>query len=308
VTLSLDGRARVQIAAHDIGTGAYTVVAITAADRLGLKMEQVVVEMGGSELPAAGLAAGSSHTAGISHAVAKACEGIRARLAEAAVLSNEGPLAGLDAASLTLSGGALHGPQGQAENLEKVLSRATSGVLEVYAENIPQGVPPDAMGKIYQGQMAMSRGHSRQDATTYAFGAQFVEVRVHALTREVRVPRAVGAFASGTIVNPLTAHSQYMGGMIWGIGAALHEVTEIDPRAARYVNDNIAEYLIPVNADICSVEVIMVPEQDSQVNPLGIKGIGEIGIVGMNAAISNAVWHATGRRIRNLPIRIEDLL
>jgi xanthine dehydrogenase YagR molybdenum-binding subunit len=308
VTLSPDGRARVQIAAHDIGTGAYTVVAITAAERLGLDIDHVVVEMGGTELPAAGLAAGSSHTAGISHAVAKACEGVRARLAEAAVLSNDGALAGLDPASLTLSGGALRGPMGQSEDLSKALSRVASGVLEVYAENVPKGVPPDAMGKIYQGEMAMSRGHSRDDFTTYAFGAQFVEVRVHALTREVRVPRAVGAFASATIVNPLTAHSQYMGGMIWGIGAALHEATEIDPRDARYVNDNIAEYLIPVNADVRSIEVIMVPEEDSEVNPMGIKDIGEVGIVGMNAAISNAVWHATGRRIRDLPIRIEDLL
>lgn len=308
VTLSPDGRARVQIAAHDIGTGAYTVVAITAAEKLGLDIDHVVVEMGGTELPAAGLAAGSSHTAGISHAVAKACEGVRARLAEAAVLSNDGALAGLDPASLTLSAGALRGPLGQSEDLPKALSRVASGVLEVYAENVPKGVPPDAMSKIYQGEMAMSRGHSREDFTTYAFGAQFVEVRVHALTREVRVPRAVGAFASGTIVNPLTAHSQYMGGMIWGISAALHEATEIDPREARYVNDNIAEYLIPVNADVRSIEVIMVPEEDSEVNPLGIKGIGEVGIVGMNAAISNAVWHATGKRIRDLPIRIEDLL
>jgi xanthine dehydrogenase YagR molybdenum-binding subunit len=308
VTLSPDGRARVQIAAHDIGTGAYTVVAITAAERLGLDIDHVVVEMGSSELPAAGLAAGSSHTAGISHAVAKACEGVRAKLAEAAVLSNDGALSGLDPASLTLSAGALRGPTGQSEDLLKALSRVASGVLEVYAENVPKGVPPDAMGKIYQGEMAMSRGYGRDDVTAYAFGAQFVEVRVHTLTREVRVPRAVGAFASGTIVNPLTAHSQYMGGMIWGIGAALHEATEIDPREARYVNDNIAEYLIPVNADVRSIEVIMVPEHDSQVNPMGIKGIGEVGIVGMNAAISNAVWHATGRRIRDLPIRIEDLL
>ncbi|MBC9205389.1 xanthine dehydrogenase family protein molybdopterin-binding subunit [Roseomonas aerophila] len=308
VTLSPEGRARVQIAAHDIGTGAYTVVAITAADRLGLELGQVVVEMGDTDLPAAGLAAGSSHTAGISHAVAKACEGIRARLAEAAVLSNDGPMAGLDPASLVLSAGMLRGPAGQSEEIQKALGRAASGVLEVYAENLPKGVPPDAMGKIYQGQMAMSRGHGREDAITYAFGAQFVEVRVHARTREVRVPRAVGAFASGTIVNPLTAHSQYMGGMIWGIGAALHEATEIDPREARYVNDNIAEYLIPVNSDVRSIEVIMVPEEDSQVNPLGIKGIGEVGIVGMNAAIANAVWHATGRRVRELPIRMEHLL
>ncbi|MBL6459100.1 xanthine dehydrogenase family protein molybdopterin-binding subunit [Belnapia sp. T6] len=308
VTLTLEGKARVQIAAHDIGTGAYTVIAITAADRLGLEIGKVVVELGGSELPAAGLAAGSSHTAGICNAVAKACEGVRQRLAQAAVTSNDGPLAGQDPAKLTLSAGALRAPGGAAEDLPKALARVTTGVLEVYAENIPKGLPPESIGKVYQGQMAMSRGHSREDATTYTFGAQFVEVRVHALTREVRVPRAVGAFAAGTIVNPLTAHSQYMGGMIWGISAALHEATEIDPHAARYVNDNIAEYLMPVNADVRSIEVIMVPEQDAQVNPLGIKGIGEIGIVGMNAAISNAVWHATGRRIRDLPIRIEDLL
>ncbi|MFC0406860.1 xanthine dehydrogenase family protein molybdopterin-binding subunit [Roseomonas elaeocarpi] len=308
VTLTPEGRARVQIAAHDIGNGAYTVVAMMAADRLGLPIDKVVVEMGGSELPAAGLAAGSSHTAGITHAVAKACEGVRARLAEAAVLSNDGALAGLDPAAVTLAGGTLRGPGGEAEELPKALARVASGVLEVYAENVPQGLPPEAMGKIYEGQMAMSRGHSREDATTYAFGAQFVEVRVHALTREVRAPRAVGAFASPTIINPLTAHSQYMGGMIWGIGAALHEATEIDPQAARYTNDNIAEYLIPVNADVRSIEVIMVPEEDSQVNPLGIKGLGEIGIVGMNAAVANAVWHATGTRVRDLPIRIEDLL
>ncbi len=164
------------------------------------------------------------------------------------------------------------------------------------------------MSKLFQGQMALSRGQQRKDVRAYAFGAQFVEVRVHARTREIRVPRAVGAFAAGRIVNPITAHSQYMGGMIWGIGSALHEATEIDERTARYVNDNIAEYPIPVNADVRRVEVILVPEQDDQVNPMGIKGLGEIGIVGMNAAVANAVHHATGRRIRDLPIRIEDLI
>jgi xanthine dehydrogenase YagR molybdenum-binding subunit len=164
------------------------------------------------------------------------------------------------------------------------------------------------MGKLYQGQPPMLRGQQRKDVRAYAFGAQFVEVRVHRLTCEIRVPRMVGAFASGTIVNPLTAHSQYLGGMIWGLGAALEEKTEIDLRHARYVNDNISEYHIPVNADVAKAEVIMVPEKDDRVNPLGIKGLGEIGIVGMNAAIANAVWHATGRRIRKLPIRIEDLL
>jgi xanthine dehydrogenase YagR molybdenum-binding subunit len=118
----------------------------------------------------------------------------------------------------------------------------------------------------------------------------------------------VGAFASGRILNPRTAHSQYMGGMIWGIGSALHEQTEIDPRTSRYVNTNLADYMIPVNADVGEVRIIMVPEEDRLINPLGVKGIGEIGIVGVNAAIANAVFHATGRRVRKLPIRMEDLL
>jgi xanthine dehydrogenase YagR molybdenum-binding subunit len=131
---------------------------------------------------------------------------------------------------------------------------------------------------------------------------------VHRLTGEIRVPRAVGAFAAGKIVNPVTARSQLMGGMIWGISAALHEATEMDRRYARYTNKNLADYLIPVNADIGQIDVIMVPEQDSIVNPLGIKGIGELGNVGMNAAVGNAVFHATGVRVREIPIRLESLL
>jgi xanthine dehydrogenase YagR molybdenum-binding subunit len=124
----------------------------------------------------------------------------------------------------------------------------------------------------------------------------------------VRTPRAVGAFAAGTIVNPVTARSQLTGGMIWGTSAALHEATEIDTCPARYYNDDLSEYLIPVNANIGEIDVIMVPEFDDAVNPLGIKGIGELENVGMNAAVANAAFHATGVRIRDLPIRIEKLL
>jgi xanthine dehydrogenase YagR molybdenum-binding subunit len=156
--------------------------------------------------------------------------------------------------------------------------------------------------------MAMVRGTGRADVSAFAFGAHLVEVRVHARTREVRVPRVVSAFAAGAIINPMAARSQLMGGAIWGLSSALFEQTEIDQRAARYVNKNLADYLIPVNADTPSIEVIMVPEVDTKVNPLGVKGIGEVGIVGMNAAVANAVFHATGRRIRDLPIRIEQLL
>ena len=308
VRLQPDGTAVVQIAAHDLGTGAYTAVALTVADRLGLPVQHVAVQLGDTDLPAAGLAAGSSHTASICNAVAKACEAVRDRIAHAASASNQGPFAGCDPASLHLDSGTLRDGNGTTEPLGAALRRVADGVVESYAENLPPGMPPEAIRKVYAGQMAIFRGSGRPDATCYAFGAQFVEIRVHTRTREIRVGRAVGAFAAGTIVNPFTAYSQYMGGMIWGISSALHEATEIDPRHARYVNDNISEYLIPVNADIGDVEAILVPEQDTQVNPLGIKGIGEIGIVGMNAAVANAVYHATGRRVRELPVRVEDLL
>jgi xanthine dehydrogenase YagR molybdenum-binding subunit len=199
-------------------------------------------------------------------------------------------------------------PAGTNESVVDALRRRGQNEIVGEAENIPEGLKADSIDKLRKGQLPMLDGMSHDDVTAYAFGAQFVEVRVHSRTHEIRVPRMVGAFAAGTIVNPLAAHSQYMGGMIWGVGAALLEKTEIDPRFARYINDNISEYHIPVNADVCKVDVIMVPEEDQEVNPFGVKGIGEIGIVGVNAAIANAVFHATGRRVRKLPIRMEDLL
>jgi xanthine dehydrogenase YagR molybdenum-binding subunit len=306
--LTGEGKAQVQIAAHEIGTGAYTVVAVTAAHALGLPVEAVKVAPADSDLPPIPGAGGSNNAASMSNVVYKACEEARARIAAAAAAARDGPFAGADPATLTLREGQLVGPGGAAEPLAKALTRVTNGVLEVYAENNPAGLPPEALQNLYKGQMTMSRGTGRKDVVAFAFGAQFVEVRVHRLTREVRAPRVVSAFAAGTIVNPTTAYSQFMGGAIWGLSSALHEKTELDLRAARYVNDSLGDYLIPVNADTPSVEIIMVPEEDDRVNPLGVKGIGEIGIVGMNAAVANAVFHATGRRIRDLPVRIEQLL
>jgi xanthine dehydrogenase YagR molybdenum-binding subunit len=161
---------------------------------------------------------------------------------------------------------------------------------------------------MYKGLPAFTGGMFLKDRIQCAFGAQFVEVRVHERTGEIRVPRLVGAFAAGRIVSPLTARSQLMGGQIWGMSAALHEATEIDAHHARYVNADLAGYLVPVAADIGQIESIFVPEEDSLVNELGIKGIGELGNVGLNAAIANAVFHATGVRTRELPIRIEHVL
>jgi xanthine dehydrogenase YagR molybdenum-binding subunit len=307
LSLTPKGKARIELAGHEIGTGAYTVVAITVADGLGLKIADVAVEMGDSNLPPVPVAGGSNNAASTTHVAAKACEALRGKIALAAVQNNAGPFAGADPALLKLRGGALVGPDGKSEPLEKAVARV-GGLLEVHVENVPEGLPPDAAQGLYQGKTVMSRGTGRKDVTAFAFGAHFVEVRIHDRTREIRTPRVVSAFAAGAIVNPLTAYSQFMGGAIWGLSSALHEATEIDLREARYTNTNLADYLIPVNADVGQLDVIFIPENDSRVNPLGVKGIGEIGIVGMNAAVANAVFHATGKRIRQLPIRIEDLL
>jgi len=268
VALTADRKALVQIAGHEIGTGAYTTVAIVAARALGIEVSDVKVQMGDSNLPPLMIAGGSNNAASASLVVAKACAEIRARLAQ--------------------------GEGGRR--------------IEVYAENIPDGLPSSAVEQMEQGKPSMLSGSSRKDVTAYAFGAHCVEVGVHHLTREVRVRRVVSAFAAGTIVNAMAAHSQFMGGTIWGLSAALHEETEMDDRAARYVNNNLADYLVPVNADVPDIEIIMVPEEDARVNALGVKGIGEIGIVGMNAAVANAVFNATGTRIRALPIRPEKLI
>ena len=307
LSVTPDGKATIGLAAHEIGTGASTTVAITVAHSLGLRIEDVTVNMGDSDLPPVTVAGGSNNAATTAHVAVQACEEVRRRIAEAAVKDADSPFHGTDPATLKLSAGTLTGPGNSSEPLDKAVSR-TGGRLEVYAEYVPAGLPASAMAGLYKGQVAFARGEGRKDVTAYSFGAHFVEVRVHGRTREVRVPRVVSAFAAGTIINPLTAYSQYMGGVIWGVSSALHEATEIDATSARYTNDNLADYMVAVNADVPSVEVIMVPEHDDRVNPLGVKGIGEIGIVGMGAAVANAVFHATGQRLRELPIRLENLL
>ncbi len=307
VSLTPDGKAIVGIAGHEIGTGAYTILAMTAARALGLHVDDVTVFMGDSNLPPVMIAGGSNNAASTTWVVAKACEEIRRKIADAASKAPDSPFHGADPATLTLADGSLTGLHDTRETLRTAVTR-TGYRLEVYAENIPPGLPADAIAAMTQGRPAMLSGEDRKDVTAFAFGAHFVEVRVHSRTREIRVSRVVSAFAAGTIVNTKTAHSQFMGGVIWGLSSALLEETELDLKAARYVNNNLADYLVPVNADVPSIDIIMVPEDDDRVNPLGIKGIGEIGIVGMNAAVSNAVFHATGKRVRDLPIRSESLL
>lgn len=208
------------------------------------------------------MAGGSNNAASIGNAVARVCVEVREKLAFAAVADVAGALYGRDATRLRMIDGALRAPDGRSEPLEKILTRITGGVVEVLGGNEPRNGRPGALAGLRTGQLDFSGGFADKDSVKFAFGAEFVEVRVHRRTREVRVSRLVGAFAAGIIINPITARSQLLGGMIWGISAALHEATEIDHRHARYTNDNLAEYLIPVNADIPSVEIIFVPEVD----------------------------------------------
>ena len=278
VRLSADGRARVQIAAHDVGTGATTIMGQIAAAAFGIPLDHVTVEMGDTRLPPGNVAGGSTTTASAGSAVQAACDKVIARFGNRV-------------------------PTGDA--LAKAFDGMNSGVVEEYAEWAPPK-SKGAVAAVYKGHMSGS-GEREKPALSYAFGAEFVEVHIHARTKEIRVPRILGCFAAGRIMNPRTARSQLMGGLIWGIGSALHEATEIDEKRGRYVNDNIAEYLIPVNADVRSVEVIMLSETDDAL-PLGAKGIGELGNVGTNAAVANAVYHATGKRIRDLPITIDKLI
>lgn len=286
VRLNSDGRAHVQVAAHEIGTGVMTVVGQIAAEHLGIPLDKVQVEVGDSNMPPVPVAGGSNQTASCCSVVAKACDALMGKL------------------------NATNGNSREAK-----FDRLDVSTLEEYAEFIPDEAKPNPVAelfanpikKLYAGVPTLVGG-SHGKKNMYALGAEFVEVRVHAHTREIRVPRMVGAFAAGRIMNTRTAHSQYMGAMIWGVSSALHEATEIDMRNARYVNDNLADYLIPVNADIQQLDVILVPEEDHEVNPVGVKGIGELGNVGTAAAVANAVYHATGIRVRDLPIRLEKLL
>ncbi|MGH6678802.1 MAG: xanthine dehydrogenase family protein molybdopterin-binding subunit, partial [Bradyrhizobium sp.] len=297
----------VQTASHELGTGAYTIIGQSAAERLGVPLSKVQVYLGDSNLPPAIVAGGSSTTASVCSAVLKACNAIRDKLVRATIDADSGPLSGRQPSNLTFMNGKIRSADGGEEKIRDVFDRLGLGAIEEYAEFVPAGLKPDAVAKLYAGQAQLTGG-SKGEKLMYAMGAEFVEVHVHARTREIRVPRVVGAFAAGRIMNTRTARSQLMGGMIWGIGSALHEATEIDPKRARYVNDNLADYLVPVNADVGTVQVILVPEEDKYVNPAGAKGLGELGNVGTAAAITNAVYHATGTRLRQLPIRMEDLL
>ena len=289
-TLRADGTALVETAGADMGQGAWTALAQIAAESLGLDPSQVELHSGVSSLPDGGIAGGSAHTASAGLALHNAGEDALAKLADLATADAASPLFGAGNVGLVPREGRLcrRDDESRSESFVDILTRA--GRTEVI------GTAKAARDPAIAGAHAM-----------YSHGAVFAEVKVDPDLGQVRVTRLVGAFAAGRIINPRLVRSQYYGGMIWGISFALQEEAITDRRTGRIMNADLAEYHVPVSADVPSLEAILIPEVDDFVNPLGIKGVGEIGITGTVGAIANAVWHATGVRVRHFPIRIEDL-
>jgi xanthine dehydrogenase YagR molybdenum-binding subunit len=286
-----DGTGLVETGAHDMGQGAWTVLAQLAADALALDIEWVTFNSGRTGLPDAGIAGGSAHTATAGVAIHTAGAGAIARLAELATSDRRSPLYGAGNAGVIAREGRLirRDDESRGESYADILARA--GVSEV------EGSGTGAMDPANQAAYAM-----------YAHGAVFAEVKVDPDLGQIRATRMVGAFAAGRTINPRLVQSQYYGGMIWGSSFALNEQAIIDRRTGRVMNADLGEYHIPVNADVGSLETLLIHEDDPYVNALGIKGVGEIAITGAAGAIANAVWHATGVRVRRFPVRLEDLL
>ena len=291
VRIAADGSALAQAGTQDLGTGSYTIFSQAAADGLGMPVERVRFELGDTNLPMTPVSGGSQTAASVGPAVYAAAQDAQRKTLAFALADSASPLYGAVSAAVTVRDGrfVLASDAARGETYAQILARHPGGEIEGRAD-----ITPDAAAK--------------KAYSMHAFGAQFAEVHVDPEFGTVRVARMTSAFASGRILNRKTAHSQYIGGMVWSIGMALHEVTRTDLRSGRIMSANLAEYLVPVHADVPNLEALIVDEEDAHVNALGAKGIGEIGIVGGAAAIANAVYHATGKRIRDLPIQPDKLV
>ena len=288
--LYADGSAVVEAGVSEFGTGVNTVMTQVAADGLGLPIDRVRFVGGSTDLPNITAAVGSTGTGAVSSAVHLASTALRDQLVRQAVADARSPLHGADPGTVVVRDGWMS-PR----------DRPDAG--ETYTDLLHRNLTPDVEALGTWMPPAPDGGFGM-----HTFGAQFAEVAVDADLGLVRVRRMVGVFAPGRVLNRKTAHSQLMGGMLWGLGQALLEATRMDPHTGRWANASLGDYLVPVNADAPDVVVDTIEVPDAVVNPLGVKGVGEIGLVGAAAAIANAVHHATGRRLRTLPITVEDLL
>jgi xanthine dehydrogenase YagR molybdenum-binding subunit len=287
IVLSANGHAEVACATSDIGTGTYTIMAQVAADMLGLPLDNISIRLGDSTLPQSPVEGASWIAASVSNGIATTAEAIRNELLHLARKMPNSPLAGAAPGDIGLADGKLVSRRDTSRSVS-IADAMRHGAVDRIVREITTNPTEDA-----------SRAHN-------AHSAVFAEVKVDEQLGVIRVTRIVSAVAAGRILNTKTASSQILGGVVWGIGMALHEETLIDHKLGRIMNANLAEYHVPVNADVHDIKVIFIDEADDS-NPLGIKGVGEIGIVGVAAAIANAVYHATGKRVRDLPITLDKL-
>lgn len=287
ITVKRDGHATVAVAAHEMGMGTATTQTIVLAERLGLPLDHVSVEYGDSILPGLVLAGGSQQTASIGAAVMAAQAKLNTELLKLA--GNDSPLAGLRADDVEGADGGVRkrGEPERHESYESILARAQRDEVIVEAE----------------GSTPLELVHW----SMHSYGAMFCEVQVNAVTGEIRVSRFLGSFDCGRILNPKTAASQFRGGIIMGLGLALMEETQFDERNGRIMNPSLADYHVPVHMDVPEIDVMWTDIPDPH-TPLGARGIGEIGITGVGAAVANAVFNATGNRIRDLPITLDKLM
>jgi xanthine dehydrogenase YagR molybdenum-binding subunit len=290
VTLNSDGSALVEAAAHDIGTGAYTVMAQVAADALGLAPDKVVVRLGDTRLPESHPATGSATTANATAAVMLAAQEARQKAVELALTGHDALFAGASPSDVVVA--------------DSTLSLAGTNLNLTYVELLARNGLARLVGNGDYNPVEEVNGPK----AIFSFSAVFAEVRVDPDLGLVRVNRVVSAYDAGRIVNPKTARSQAIGGIIWGVGQALLEQSEIDPASGQFINRNYSGYLVPTNADIPELDALFVGGFDEQASPLGAKGLGELTAVSVAPAIANAVYHATGKRVRDLPITMEKLL
>jgi xanthine dehydrogenase YagR molybdenum-binding subunit len=290
VRVLADGTAVVRTAASDIGPGTYTVMTQIAADALGLPVARVHFDLGDSRMPPAPVQGGSMTVASVGSAVYEAATAARNKVLDLAGSDDGSPLHRATADQVAAEDGRLFlkSEPKRGERYSDILKRHRKDAVEVTKESKP--------------------GEETKKFSMRAFGAHFVEVRVDPDFGTVRVARVVSGFAAGKIINPKTAHSQAIGGIVGGLGMALLEETIRDRRNGRIVNANLADYMVPVNADVPELVAFFVEEEDKHVNPLGTKGLAEMPLVGVAAAVANAVYHATGKRVRELPITLDKLL
>ncbi len=304
-----DGHAEIEAGSQDIGTGTYTILTQIAADGLGVPVEQVKVLLGDTNYPKNAYSGGSRTAASVGDAVMAVARAARQELALLATADERSPLFGLNPHDLDAQDGHLFvaAEPARGQTFKAILDSAGRDHVEVYREVLPVGGDRKDLSGMLQAENA-SVGADAGGYARHSFGAVFVEVRVDPDLMTTRVSKVVGVYDIGRVLNPKTARSQLIGGIIWGVSMALHEQTDVDPGTGLVLNDNLAEYHVPVNADIGQVEVRMLDVPDEHASRLGVRGAGEIGTVSTAAAVANAVWHATGKRIRELPITIDKLM